>query len=127
MTQTRVTTVAFKCQEAEHQAIKEMAAAAGCSVSKFVRDTVLRAIEHEAGGSRSLADTDRPLVLSAKTQDKLVRGLFMLVVDRHRQLQDEDRGSYLEDILNHAQRLFDEGQAESDPSSGDIADRHGAG
>ena len=122
MTENKLTTVAFKCHESEHRAIRDMAAAAGCSVSKFVRNAVLRAVDDRTKGDRLSVDDaaqDRPLVLTPATQDKLVRGLFMLIIDRHLQLKDEGREEHLADILKRAQALFDEAQTGADASSGE--------
>lgn len=126
MTENKLTTVAFKCKEDEHQIIRDMAADAGCSVSKFVRDMVLRTIENETDGDHSLSVNDgvnnRPLVLSAETQDKLVRGLFMLIVDRHLELKNEGRDEYLADILKRAQELFNETQTMPDSPFGNVSE-----
>lgn len=117
MSENKLTTVAFKCHENEHQAIRDMAATTGCSVSKFVRDTILKAIDDKVKCVDDAAE-DKPLILTPATQNKLVRGLFMLIIDRHLQLKNEGHEAYLTDILKRAQELFDEVQTRADVSSG---------
>lgn len=76
MKASKLTTVAFKCNEEESERLKDMAATAGCSVSKFVHDLVIDAINRESLGSSS-GKLDFPLILPAKLQEHFVQGIIL--------------------------------------------------
>ena len=76
MAESKLATVAFKCNESESEQLKDLAAAANCTVSKFVHDLVINAI-NKGRSESSLRGPAFQLVLSPKLQEHFVQGIVL--------------------------------------------------
>ena len=72
---SKLTTVAFKCNESDHERLKQRAAKAGCTVSAFVHGLVSTAINDDGQVSSAQTTTS---TLSDATQHRMAEGVFLL-------------------------------------------------
>lgn len=92
----------FRCTDDVWGTIEHAAKKAGMSASDFVSHAAVNAAQDDA--------VQQQFILTPKTQDTLVRGLFALVIAKHQELKSEGREDFWQAVLKRAQDMFDEDQ-----------------
>lgn len=92
-----------RCSDEVWEAIKVASERDDISVSDFVIKAALAAVQNDTSSQQ--------FILTPKTQDTLVRGMFALVIAKRLEFKNEEREDFWQAILKQAQILFDEDQS----------------